>query len=69
MSYGRVKILTSHFPRGAPLPIDLFTIRDCWNVNEMQIAFTIGCGQVTPTGGRLQYDTSDKLVIKYDIYS
>ena len=51
--------------------IDLFTIRDCWNVNEMQIAFTIGCGQVTPTsilGGTLQYDSSDKLVIKY-IYS
>ena len=33
--------------------IDLFTISDCWNVNEMQIAFTIGCGQVTPTGGKI----------------
>ena len=33
--------------------IDLFTIRDCWNVNEMQIVFTIGCGQVTPTGGKI----------------
>ena len=33
------------------LIIDLFMIRDCWNVNEMQIVFTIGCGQVTPTGG------------------
>ena len=24
MSYGSVKILTSHFPRGAPLPIRIF---------------------------------------------
>ena len=33
--------------------IDLFTIRDCWNVNEMQIAFTIGCSQVKPTEGNI----------------
>ena len=39
--------------KGGVVNIDLFTIRDCWNVNEMQIAFTIGCGQVTPTGGNI----------------